>query len=209
MKYRFVAIEGTIGAGKTTLAKHLSSMYNGRLVPEEFENNPFLPKFYEDPDRHAFALELFFLAERFHQLSDVTNTGLFSDFIVSDYYLEKSLIFARNNLSPEEFELFHRLYSIMYNKLVKPDLLIYLYIPVEKLLTNIKSRGREYEKKIEAGYLENIQSTYLDHFNKMQDYRIVLLDYGNVDFSKNPEEVSRVHELLHRDFPLGISRISL
>lgn len=209
MKYRFVAIEGAIGAGKTTLAKHLSSMYNGRLVPEEFENNPFLPRFYEDPERNAFALELFFLAERFHQLSEVTNTGLFNEFIVSDYYLEKSLIFARNNLNADEFDLFHRLYSIMYNKLVKPDLLIYLYIPVEKLLTNIKNRGREYEKNIAPEYLENIQSTYLDHFNKMQDYRIVLLDYGNVDFSKNPNEVQKVHDLLHRNFPLGISRISL
>ncbi|MFZ5552071.1 MAG: deoxynucleoside kinase [Bacteroidota bacterium] len=204
-----MAIEGTIGAGKTTLASHLSRIYNGLLVPEEFENNPFLPRFYEDPERHAFALELFFLAERFHQLSKVTGTGLFSEFIVSDYYLEKSLIFAKNNLNADEFELFHRLYSIMYNKLVKPDLLIYLYLPVEKLMTNIRARGRGYEQKISPSYLENIQSTYLDHFNKMQDYRIVLLDYGKINFSENPSEVSLVYDLLAQDFPHGITRISL
>lgn len=210
MNNRFVAIEGNIGSGKTTLAKKLSSHWNARLVLEEFEDNPFLPRFYEDPRRHAFPLEMYFLAERFRQLSgENIQPDLFSRMTVSDYYLEKSLIFARNNLDDTEFQLFQRLYDIMFRSLAKPDLIVFLHLPVEQLLRNIKKRGRSYEQSISAEYLSNIQQIYMEHLATLRDFRILVLDYGSLDFAGSQDDFLLIEKVLNTDFPVGITRKSL
>jgi len=207
---RFVAIEGNIGSGKTTLAKKLSTHWNARLVLEEFEDNPFLPRFYEDPRRHAFPLEMYFLAERFRQLSgENIQPDLFSRMTVSDYYLEKSLIFARNNLDDTEFQLFQRLYDIMFRSLAKPDLIVFLHLPVEQLLRNIKKRGRSYEQSITGEYLSNIQQIYMEHLATLRDFRILVLDYGNLDFAGSQDDFLLIEKVLNTDFPVGITRKSL
>ncbi|HRE75495.1 MAG TPA: deoxynucleoside kinase [Flavobacteriales bacterium] len=210
MNNRFVAIEGNIGSGKTTLAKKLSTHWNARLVLEEFEDNPFLPRFYEDPRRHAFPLEMYFLAERFRQLSgENIQPDLFSRMTVSDYYLEKSLIFARNNLDDTEFQLFQRLYDIMFRSLAKPDLIVFLHLPVEQLLRNIKKRGRSYEQSITGEYLSNIQQIYMEHLATLRDFRILVLDYGNLDFAGSQDDFLLIEKVLNTDFPVGITRKSL
>lgn len=210
MNNRFVAIEGNIGSGKTTLAKKLSTHWNARLVLEEFEDNPFLPRFYEDPRRHAFPLEMYFLAERFRQLSgENIQPDLFSRMTVSDYYLEKSLIFARNNLDYTEFQLFQRLYDIMFRSLAKPDLIVFLHLPVEQLLRNIKKRGRSYEQSITGEYLSNIQQIYMEHLATLRDFRILVLDYGNLDFAGSQDDFLLIEKVLNTDFPVGITRKSL
>ncbi|MFN3343936.1 MAG: deoxynucleoside kinase [Flavobacteriales bacterium] len=210
MNNRFVAIEGNIGSGKTTLANKLSAYCNARLLLEEFEDNPFLPRFYEDPRRHAFPLEMYFLAERFRQLSgENLQSDLFSRMTVSDYYLEKSLVFARNNLDDIEFQLFQRLYDIMFRSLAKPDLIVFLHLPVEQLLRNIKKRGRSYEQSITAEYLSNIQQIYMEHLATLKDFRILVLDYGSLDFAGSQDDFLLIEKELNIDFPVGITRKSL
>ena len=165
MEYNYIAIEGTVGAGKTTLATRIANDYNGKLVLEEFEadKNPFLPKFYKEPDKYSFQVEMTFLALRFQQLKDkLANLDLFHDFIISDYYVAKSLIFSRNNLQEDEYDLFSRFFNIIFSTMPKPELLVYLYSDVERLQYNIRKRGRSYEQEIPDAYLKNIQQGYLD-----------------------------------------------
>ena len=138
MQYKFICIEGNIGAGKTSLAQRISADFNARLVLEEFANNPFLPKFYKEPSKYAFPLELFFMAERYKQIKAINEQELFTEFTVSDYYFVKSRLFAQNNLSPDELQLFYRLFDIMLSSLPKPDLLIYLYADIAALQKNLK-----------------------------------------------------------------------
>ena len=157
MQYKYIAIEGNIGSGKTTLATMLSADFNVRLMLEEFAENPFLPKFYEAPDRHAFPLELFFMAERYHQLRNLQEQDLFQPQIISDYFFIKSKLFAHNNLQNDEMQLFNRLFDIMYSSLPKPDLLVYLYADIGRLQQNIKKRGRHFEQNISDTYLQSIQ----------------------------------------------------
>jgi deoxyguanosine kinase len=209
MKYNFIAIEGNIGAGKTTLAGMLAADLNGRLVLEQFADNPFLPKFYKEPARFAFPLELSFLAERFHQLKDILpNQELFRDATVSDYFIDKSLIFARATLGDDEFLLYSRLFHIMQATLPRPDLLIFLYVNAERLLANIKKRGRSYEQDIKAEYLEKIQSGYLGHLKKLQDMRIVIVDATELDFVNNPGDYQKIKKMLDSDYNRGITRVS-
>ena len=147
MNYHFITIEGNIGAGKTTLAHLLSRHFNARLILEEFADNPFLPKFYENPSQYAFPLELFFMAERFKQLKDLLmQKDLFQSVSISDYLFTKCLLFAKINLPEDEFRLYQRLYEIIHQQLIQPDLLIYLHAPVSKLKENIRKRNRSYEK---------------------------------------------------------------
>src|SRR3954462_10806348 len=161
MKYNFVTIEGNIGAGKTTLTHLLSKHFNARLILEEFADNPFLSKFYENPGQYAFPLELFFMAERYKQLKELLHTtDLFQSVTVSDYLFTKCLLFAKVNLSMEEFRLYQKLFDIIHQQLLQPDLLIYLHAPVQKLQQNIRKRNRPYEQEISDEYLFNIQETY-------------------------------------------------
>jgi len=187
MDYNYIAVEGNIGSGKTTLAKKLANEFSAELVLEEFANNEFLPKFYADPKRYAFTLEMSFLAERYSQLSGIgADRDLFNSVRVSDYLLSKSLIFAASNLNEEELHLFRKVFDIMFKTVPKPDLLVYLYSGTERLLENIRKRGRRYEQSIEEDYLSRVQAKYLDFLRKQSaTMRILILDISEVDFVKD------------------------
>jgi len=188
-QFNYIAIEGNIGAGKTSLAAKISEDFNARLVPERFADNPFLPKFYKDQARYAFSLEMSFLADRYQQLSDdLSQFDLFSDFVVADYHIFKSLIFSKVTLSDEEYRLYRRLFDIMYKDLPKPGLYIYLYQNTERLLQNIKKRGRSYEQDIQASYLENINRGYLDFIKSVTGLNVLIIDVTNRDFVNKQDD---------------------
>lgn len=182
----YIAIEGNIGAGKTSLSTMISQDFNAKLILERFKDNPFLPKFYEDSNRYAFPLEMSFLADRYQQLSDdLAQYDLFSDFVVSDYDVFKSLIFARITLAEEEFILYDKLFRLMYKELVKPDLYIYLYQNTERLLENIKTRGREYEQNIQPEYLMEINRSYLSYIKSQKEMQVRIIEISDLDFVNN------------------------
>lgn len=209
MKYTFITIEGNIGAGKTTLAHLLSKHYNARLVLEQFAENPFLPKFYENPQQFAFPLELFFMAERFKQLKElIQQKDLFQNLTISDYLFTKCLLFAKINLPEDEFRLYQRLFDIMYQQLIQPDILIYLHAPVNKLQQNIKKRNRPYEQKIPDDYLFSIQETYT-HYIKQHNIKTLFVDVSNADFLGNEKHLKIIIEALDKEYPDGRHYISL
>jgi deoxyadenosine/deoxycytidine kinase len=201
VKYNFVTIEGCIGAGKTTLATKLAERFGGKLILEQFEDNPFLPQFYEDPERHAFPVELYFMAERFQHLKRLlSEADMFTSFTVADFLFQKSLIFANENLNENEAKLYRMLFDMINTTLPKPDIVLYLYAPVEKLLANIKRRGRDYEQNITAEYLENIQQAYLSYFKLQTGNRVVLLDIKDLNIADNEADFDKVVALLQQDF---------
>ena len=188
-QFNYVAFEGNIGAGKTTLATKISEDFNAKTVLERFADNPFLPKFYKDQNRYAFPLEMSFLADRYQQLSDdLAQFDLFKDFLVADYHIFKSLIFAKITLAEDEYRLYRNLFDIIYREMPKPDLYIYLYQNSERLLQNIKKRGRSYEQKIPAEYLDKINSGYLDYIKSQTDLNVLIIDVSDRDFVKNQED---------------------
>jgi len=196
MQYHYIAIEGNIGAGKTTLAHLLSRKLNARLILEQFSDNPFLPKFYENPKQFAFPLELFFMAERYKQLKQMINTNdLFQNITISDYVFSKCLLFAKVNLAEEEFRLYQKLFDIIQQQLVFPDLIIYLHSPVEKLQKNIRKRNRAYEQTIPDEYLFNIQETYTSYI-KQHNIRTLFIDASNADFLGNEQHLQVVANAL-------------
>lgn len=200
MQHRFITIEGNIGAGKTTLAHLLAKRLNARLILEEFADNPFLPKFYENPKQYAFPLELFFMAERFKQLKDnLFKTDLFQSITVSDYVFTKCLLFARINLPEEEFKLFQKLFDIMQQQLVFPDVIIYLNSSIGKLQRNIKKRNRSYEQKIPDTYLQSIQETYLNYI-KQHAIKTIFVEADNADFLSNEAHMQAIIDVLNKDF---------
>lgn len=197
MEFNYIAIEGNIGAGKTSLSKMLAAEFNSRLVLEEFEDNDFLPKFYQDPEKYAFPLELSFLAERYHQLKSIAGgPGLFHNNTISDYFLSKSLIFARVNLKDDEYKLFMNLYNIMYGTLPKPDILVYLYLRTERLKNNIKKRGRVYEQRIPVEYLERVNQGYLDYLRQQNSLPVLVFDVNDIDFVNNHNHFVLIREYL-------------
>jgi len=207
--YNYIAIEGNIGAGKTTLATRMSQQFNTRLILEQFEDNSFLPKFYEDPSRYAFPLELSFLADRFQQLkTQLAVHDMFHPVTIADYFILKSLIFAKKTLNGEEFTLYSRLFSIIENALPKPDLLVYLYLNINQLQTNIRKRGRVYEQKIEDEYLQKIQEGYLDYIRQQQGLRVLLIDTNNMDFVANQQDYDKLIEIIMQEYSVGIHRIT-
>jgi deoxyadenosine/deoxycytidine kinase len=208
MHYNYIAIEGNIGAGKTTLATRIASDLNARLILEQFEDNSFLPKFYTDPDRYAFPLELSFLADRFQQLKTQLGTpDLFQQLTISDYFIHKSLIFARKTLANDEFTLYSKLFSIIDGALPKPELLVYLYLEIDKLTQNIRKRGRDYEQNIDKSYLERIQSGYLDYIKLQQDMRILIIDTNNMDFVGENTDYNLLLNIISQTYETGIHRI--
>jgi deoxyadenosine/deoxycytidine kinase len=213
MQYNYIAIEGTIGAGKTTLATRISNDFNGKLVLEEFEGdkNPFLPKFYKEPEKYSFQLEMTFLALRYQQLKDKLGAlDLFHDFIISDYYVAKSLIFSRNNLQEDEYQLFSRFFNIIFSDMPKPELLVYLYCDVDRLQANIHKRGRSYEQEISDEYLADIQQGYLNFLNQQQgNMRILLLDTTRMDFVANESDYRRIIEAIDQPYDIGLHRVEL
>ena len=185
-KYNYIAVEGNIGAGKTSLAKKMSNDFNAKLILERFADNPFLPKFYEDASRYAFTLEMSFLADRYQQISDdLSQLDLFKDFIVSDYDVFKSLIFSKITLQEDEFNLYRKLFYLMYKDIAKPELYVYLYQNTERLQQNIKKRGRDYEQNIADDYLEKINAGYLDFLKTQKDFNVKIIDISDKDFIKN------------------------
>lgn len=194
-EYNYIAIEGNIGAGKTTLTHKLAEDFNAKMVLERFADNPFLPKFYEDQNRYAFPLEMSFLADRYQQISDdLAQFDLFKDFIVADYHVFKSLIFAKVTLAEDEFRLYKTMFDIVYKEMPKPDLYIYLYQNTQRLLENIKQRGRSYEQEIPAEYLEKINSGYLDYIKTQKDLNVLIVDVSDRDFLNNQQDYDFILE---------------
>ncbi len=206
MKYNYIAIEGNIGAGKTTLASMIAKQFNAKLILEQFEDNPFLARFYENQERYAFPLELSFLAERYQQLkTELPSQELFSSFTISDYFLNKSLIFARKTLIDDEYQLFYKLFNIMNANLPRPELLVHLFVKTDRLQYNIKNRGRDYEQKIPDDYLNNIQESYFDYLKQQRNLRILVLDINQLDFVKNPGDYQRIIECILQEHPKGMT----
>ena len=209
MKYTFITIEGNIGAGKTTLANLLAERLNARLILEEFADNPFLAKFYENPAQYAFSVELFFMAERYKQQKDlVGQQDMFRTLTISDYLFTKCLLFAKVNLPDDEFRLYQRLFDIMHHQMIQPELLIYLHSPVSKLQENIKKRNRPYEQNIQNDYLYNIQQTYT-HYIKQHNMKTLFVDTSNADFTGNPQHLDAILQALEKEYEDGQHFISL
>ena len=186
----YLSLEGNIGSGKTSLASLIAAEFNGRLVLERFADNPFLPKFYNDPERYAFTLEMSFLADRYQQITDdLSQLNLFKDFVVSDYYVYKSLIFSKITLPVEEFKLYRTLFYQMYKELPRPDLYIYLYQNTKRLKANIEKRGRSYEQEISEAYLDKIQKGYLDFLRNQSDLKVEIIDISDRDFIAKREDL--------------------
>ncbi len=206
--YNYIAIEGNIGAGKTTLSTRMAEQFNARLILEQFEDNSFLPKFYEDQERYAFPLELSFLADRYQQLKTrLAAHDLFHPVTIADYFIHKSLIFARKTLNDQEFTLYSRLFAIIDNVLPKPDLLVYLYLDINRLQENIRKRGRTYEQNIQDEYLLKIQEGYFDYIRQQQGMRILLIDTNDLDFVANPQDYDKIIKLIMQEYPVGVHRL--
>ncbi len=205
--YNYIAIEGNIGVGKTSLTNKIAQDFNAKSVKERFADNPFLPKFYEDQNRFAFPLEMSFLADRFQQISDdLAQFDLFKDFVIADYHIFKSLIFAKVTLSDDEFRLYRTFFEIIYKEMPRPDLYIYLYQNTDRLMANIKSRGRSYEQEIEADYLDKINKGYLEYIKSQSDLNVLIIDVSVKDFVKNQEDyvfvLNEIQNKINQTLPL-------
>lgn len=196
-KFSFIVIEGNIGAGKTSLSTLLAKKHNAQLIQEQFSDNPFLPKFYANPSKYSFQLEMSFLANRYRQLhKELNNRELFKTFTISDYYFTKSLIFSRQTLQDAEFQLYRQFFNIIYPSLPKPDLYVYLHVEIEKLLSHINNRGRVYEKSISKEYLIKIQKAYFDYMNKNKQFNILILNVNDLDFVNKEKGLLKIEEVI-------------
>lgn len=203
MNHHFITIEGNIGAGKTTLAHILARHFNARLIVEQFADNPFLPKFYENQEQYAFPLELFFMAERYKQLKELVHTkDLFQSITVTDYLFTKCLLFAKVNLPEQEFHLYQKLFDIIHPQLVEPDILIYLHAPVSRLQQNIRKRNRSFEQSIQDEYLFKLQEAYISYI-KQHNIRTIFIDVSNADFLGNEKHLQIVLDALEKDLSPG------
>jgi deoxyadenosine/deoxycytidine kinase len=211
MSLNYLVIEGNIGAGKTTLAQMISEKYQTKLVLEQFADNPFLPKFYENQQQYSFPLEMAFLAERYNQLNrELSHFDLFSPFTISDYYFMKSLIFAQNTLQPDEYNLYRQFFTIIYDKMPKPDLYVYLHKDTDLLLKNIAERGRTYETFITKEYLEKITQGYFGYFRQQTDFPVLIIDTNGIDFVKKPADFEKLTAtIFNGQFDKGMTRVIL
>ncbi|MHB1278195.1 MAG: deoxynucleoside kinase [Bacteroidia bacterium] len=206
----YIALEGNIGAGKTTLAKKLAVDWEAIALLEHFEDNSFLPKFYQEPARYAFPLEMSLLAARFNQLkARLPQSDLFAPRFVADYCLFKSLVFSRITLDDDEYSLFHKMFELIEPQIRKPDLIVYLHRPVNKLLLNIAKRGRDYESDIRPEYLEKVQEGYLEHFRTLEHQAILIIELDGADFEENYVLYGAIKELIVRDYGTGIHKVRL
>lgn len=206
--YNYVVVEGTIGAGKTTLSTMLARDYNAELVLERFADNPFLEKFYKDPVHYAFPVEMTFLMDRYQQLRNLLSArDLFTDFVLGDYFIDKCLLFSKNNLAKDEFSLFKKVFDTIAGFLPKPDLILYLYTAPDRLLKQIAKRNRAFEKDITAEYLSDIQEKYLTYFKENHQIPILLVDTENVDFVENPSDYQQFKKLIMEQHDAGVHRI--
>jgi deoxyguanosine kinase len=211
VRYNYVVIEGNIGAGKTTLASRIAEQFNARLILEQFADNPFLPKFYQDPDKYSFPLELSFLASRYKQLNEeLGSRDIFKSFTVADYYFMKSLVFAASTLKGDEYNLYRQIFYIIYGSLPKPDIYVYLHLSTDKLLKNIRKRGREYEKPITEEYLRNIQDSYFTFFRQNPGNRYLIIDINDVDFVASESHYSKITDTIFSvEYPVDLNMVIL
>lgn len=211
IKYNYVVIEGNIGAGKTTLARKIADQFNARLILERFADNPFLPKFYKEPDKYSFPLELSFLADRYKQLKEeLVAQDLFKAFTVADYYFMKSLVFAASTLSGDEYNLYRQIFYIIYGSLPKPDIYVYLHLNPDKLLQNIEKRGRNYEQSISREYLKKIEESYFSFFRQNPENKYLIIDVNEIDFVENNDHYTRIVDTIFFDeYPGGLNRVIL
>jgi len=208
--YKYICVEGNIGTGKTTFVEMIRKEHNCEMILEQFQDNPFLPHFYEDRDRYAFSVELFFMTERYKQLQrQLLNQGLFQEFTIADYYFVKSLLFAKNNLIEEEYRLFQKLWNVLNAPFPKPDILVYFHRDVSILQELIKKRGRSYEKLIPSDYLKQIQDTYFDYFKNILTFPVVIIDLNDIDFVANPQHYESIKHIIKGNYLPGVHRISL
>lgn len=211
IKYNYVVIEGNIGAGKTTLAGRIADQFNARLILEHFADNPFLPKFYDDPDKYSFPLELSFLASRYKQLKEeLVPQDLFKTFTIADYYFMKSLVFAASTLNGDEYNLYRQIFYIIYGSLPKPDIYVYLHLNPDRLIKNIESRGRNYEKSITKEYLQKIQDSYFSFFRQNPENKYLVIDINDIDFVANEHHYSKIIDtIFFDDYPVGLNKVIL
>jgi len=211
IKCNYLVIEGNIGAGKSTLAAKIAEQFNGSLILERFADNPFLPKFYKDPEKYSFPLELSFLADRYKQLKEeLVTQDLFRSFAVADYYFTKSLIFAATTLEGEEYNLYRQIFYMICSTLPKPDLIVYLHLNPDRLLVNIKKRGREYEKPITESYLKRIQESYFKFFRQNPENRYLVIDINGIDFVEVENHYFNIIEtIFSHDYEPGFNKVIL
>ena len=208
--YKFIAIEGNIGTGKTTLCKKLQGQFECELVLEQFTDNPFLPFFYEDPDRYGFPVELFFMTERYKQLSTFfAEPNIFNPQIFSDYFFMKTLLFAGNNLNEEEYRLFHRLFFLLNKEIPQPEIIFYLHRPIDKLMDNITKRARGMEVSIQPDYLLSLQNAYMEYFRNIVDFPVVILELDDMDFVDNEKDFALILEQMEQTYAPGLTHVSL
>ena len=211
IRYNYVVIEGNIGAGKTTLARRIADQFNANLILEHFSDNPFLPKFYNDPEKYSFPLELSFLASRYKQLKEELGPqDLFKSFSVADYYFMKSLVFASSTLTGDEYNLYRQIFYIIYGSLPIPDIYVYLHLNPDRLLENIKRRGRIYEKSITKEYLQKIQDSYFLFFKQNPENKYLVIDVNEIDFVANENHYSKIIDtIFFDDYPVGLNKVIL
>ena len=205
MNYKSISIEGNIGVGKTTLAKLLSNDLGYNLILETFENNPFLKDFYENSNKNALPLELFFLAERY-ELLKLNSEDMFFSGTVSDFIFDKSKLFAVNTLKDYELNIFNKIFSLMKKSVKNPEILIYLHSDLSSLQNKITKRGREYENNIQSEYLKKLNDTYLDYISKRTEFPVILIDVTNLDFKNNSKHFELIKNIIFQDHENGVTK---
>jgi len=188
----YIAIEGPIGVGKSSLARLLSKELGARLVVEEFEENPFLPEFYVDPERYAFQTQLFFLLQRYRQQQDLRQVDMFQKLLVTDYMFVKDRLFASLNLNEKEMQLYDTVANLLERNVINPDLVIYLQADTDTLMKNIAKRGRDMEKNITYEYIDALNQVYTEFFFRYQDTPLVIINTNNIDFVHNKNDLEEV-----------------
>lgn len=208
--YRYIAIEGNIGAGKTSFCEMMDKEYNLSLILEQFDDNPFLPYFYKNPDQYAFTVELFFMTERYKQLQrSLVVHDMFNDFILSDYFFMKTLLFARKNLKEDEYKMFQKLYNALAGSFPQPDLLVYFHRNIDILKSHIRKRGRDYEVFITPEYLQKVQDSYFEYFRNVLTFPVLIIDLDQINFVDFPKHYEHVKSLLKKKYNPGVHRVSL
>ena len=205
MNYKSISVEGNIGVGKTTLAKLLSNDLGYKLILETFENNPFLKDFYENLNKNALPLELFFLAERY-ELLKLNSEDMFFSGTVSDFIFDKSKLFAVNTLQDYELNIFNKIFSLMKKSVKNPEILIYLHSDLSSLQNKITKRGREYENNIQSEYLKKLNDTYLDYISKRTEFPVILIDVTNLDFKNNSKHFELIKNIIFQDHENGVTK---
>lgn len=210
MKYNFITVDGNTGAGKTSLTKKLQEKFGGRIILEEHVDNPFLPLAFNDPEQYGFPNELYFLVKRYHQIKEtITDYDLYGSLHFSDYIFTKSLLYAEVNLGGKEYELFKETFSIFFDELPEPELLVYVHSSVDRLVQNIRKRGRGYEQEVQRRYLQDVEDLYFRYFKENPELRVLVINASNIDFVENQEHLDWIYELVQMEYPLGMTTVTL